>query len=913
MSSSNGPVLYLKLDALGSDGKTVLDSSGNQLNGTLSGDVTVVADPLLGGCVELAAAGAQIDVPDASALDVPGDLTLACWILVLAGPTEGAPWIVLLGKGAAPDYSLVCCPDLNVISFRPQASVPLIDDPGYAFPGGSFPRNTWIHVAGVQRGDRGVVYVDGVKVSEGNVAGTRGSTGAVSIGQGSFAGPYCRLADACVFARALSSDEIWQLYSSNQKAPFRASFPISFDLENEDGEDVLYLDDHPAGPVHTLYVRLGNLSGRAVNLLPQGSPVPSVADHHFELRFRPGTLSVAPGAPLTTASVSAGGGQWVVSQPVTNADRTVSVYLLCTSSGASLAAGSAVTVGIGGLVAASAGGSRATRVLLRYGAISFGQAGTTPPPTWIEGSRTRILNIVNDRGKKYSPLHFGASGNHRVLNDGQTPGAVSFRLANTSRDTDIVLQGASNQAPSALLLTFDTGESATGADLPWALGSAANLAKCVVTAPEGLRVEADASGPTPRWKLTPSGASFTLAPLQSIELTLTGIVTAYPRGQTNAYLRYENVPGYWDRTLVCPLEKSPMLFDDAKSSRDTGAGAALLDFNGSLQLRGSSISLSGTLPSDATGPADFQAREALVATTLPDVPGGPLLAINPRAASGTETNWYQGVLIGGSGPFEPQGSPAPGTPPEAPPTLLVCGGVRAKGGPPGILGAHDAGYAFHGNGGDNDSGMFSSADGLLQLFANSCEVVRVQQVTSGALRVGILNETPQYALDVGGTLSATCVTTPSVQATNVAVTSFTTTETLNATASLTSPIVTASHQLALPGNSLTWGKCLCCIVKYDGANASVIAGNITATFNRDSVDDRVGAWSWYIQLNDSPFQCTPMIVANYAWAGGNWDPDLCDNPIVPCCVTYQNFYLRVGENKQHTIVFFALEIAGSPV
>lgn len=51
---------------------------------------------------------------------------------------------------------------------------------------------------------------------------------------------------------------------------------------------------------------------------------------------------------------------------------------------------------------------------------------------------------------------------------------------------------------------------------------------------------------------------------------------------------------------------------------------------------------------------------------------------------------------------------------------------RARGGAPGPSGANNNGYAFEGNNGDNDSGMFSPGDGLLDFYANNVHSMRVQ-------------------------------------------------------------------------------------------------------------------------------------------------------------------------------------------
>lgn len=62
----------------------------------------------------------------------------------------------------------------------------------------------------------------------------------------------------------------------------------------------------------------------------------------------------------------------------------------------------------------------------------------------------------------------------------------------------------------------------------------------------------------------------------------------------------------------------------------------------------------------------------------------------------------------------------------------------ARGGAPGPFGSFTNGYAFSGNGGDNDSGMYSTANGLLQFYINSTEAMRI---TNGNVGIGVVNPT----------------------------------------------------------------------------------------------------------------------------------------------------------------------------
>jgi len=58
-------------------------------------------------------------------------------------------------------------------------------------------------------------------------------------------------------------------------------------------------------------------------------------------------------------------------------------------------------------------------------------------------------------------------------------------------------------------------------------------------------------------------------------------------------------------------------------------------------------------------------------------------------------------------------------------SIIVGGGVLARGGAPGLNGVSKNGYAFTGNSGDKDSGIFSTANGKVALYADNAEVLVV--------------------------------------------------------------------------------------------------------------------------------------------------------------------------------------------
>jgi Chaperone of endosialidase len=78
--------------------------------------------------------------------------------------------------------------------------------------------------------------------------------------------------------------------------------------------------------------------------------------------------------------------------------------------------------------------------------------------------------------------------------------------------------------------------------------------------------------------------------------------------------------------------------------------------------------------------------------------------------------------------------------------VATANSFRARGGAPGALGVNNNGYGFF-SPGDNDSGMYSSADGQIEFYTNSTEAVRIDSNQ----RVGIGTTNPGAKLDVYGT------------------------------------------------------------------------------------------------------------------------------------------------------------------
>lgn len=330
----------------------------------------------------------------------------------------------------------------------------------------------------------------------------------------------------------------------------RVSYPIDFALLDDDGLAVLVITDDPAE--QHAHLEITNTSG--ADLLFDPPPAGSTATpdlYHFELLFRPSVLATVSVAQMRMAPQDG----WSATAPQRQPDGTVSMYLLCTGAPA-LGPGAPVRLLLTQIGADGTGGARGTQVELRMRGLRY--ADGTP----LSDTRLIHVDLANQRGKKNIPLHVGFVGCHSVLNDGRTPNTLTVRITNVST-SDLPLNGEKSSAPTTFILSFDTGES-------WGLATPDALAACALDAIDGGQLaEADWTvfpgrqlGTGLAWTLTHKKDAAVLGPGQVIQLRIDNLVSALPSGDSNLYLRYENIPGYWDGQFVCTVEKGPIHYDD---------------------------------------------------------------------------------------------------------------------------------------------------------------------------------------------------------------------------------------------------------------------------------------------------------------------------------------------------------------
>lgn len=159
-SLSSGLVLYYPLDG------NANDASGNNLNGTLSGGTTVVADHFgnANGAIKLNGTNAYIDVPDGNYF-TGGDFTVSCWVKTVSY----ASWSRLFDFGNGPANNNVLVGITNGTTGRPAAEVYNGTVTGGQITSSSvqMPLNQWALLVYTFNSGTGKIYLNGTQIASG--------------------------------------------------------------------------------------------------------------------------------------------------------------------------------------------------------------------------------------------------------------------------------------------------------------------------------------------------------------------------------------------------------------------------------------------------------------------------------------------------------------------------------------------------------------------------------------------------------------------------------------------------------------------------------------------------------------------------------------------------------------------------
>ncbi|MCB0572408.1 MAG: hypothetical protein KDC66_21720 [Phaeodactylibacter sp.] len=450
---------------------------------------------------------------------------------------------------------------------------------------------------------------------------------------------------------------------------FYEEHPLDFKLFDSEGEEVLYIvNDSFPGTTH--YLLIENNTDKEIVIKEEGfldDIRPSPDSYHFELRFRPGTLS-----PGYFGWISVGNSDWRIkpwrwqgaqAQQAGIEEGAISLFLLYIEGRERLAVPPLGTfiLPLHNVKAGAEGGSRGSRVELHYQmAQTDEKLLLSPQPaeiTVVEEIRAyyrqRRLNVLNNQGARTLPMNASFVSSNTIINNGHTANRLNLQLSNLLRNGQIALTRRNSESPSKFILSFDTSELSEA----WAIADSDNVAAFDIDIELAggrkvlWQVQKQLQGQSPQWVFTVSEDTL-LDVGEHFLLKLSGIITAMPSGFTNLYLAYENIPGYWDGQFVVPIEKSPLKYQDDISeqgnNRRTWVGLGTDNPTAELEVDGKVIAetmdLTGKLTLDTLRfNSELQGDEITIAGKTGSVIFNEKYTITENVISGDSTLQVEGA------------------------------------------------------------------------------------------------------------------------------------------------------------------------------------------------------------------------------------------------------------------------------
>jgi hypothetical protein len=460
------PALHFDFKSI-ENGK-IINKQNSAYNGTVKPGCTIVNDPVMGKCLQFDGTSGFVSLPAFSGVgdtDFLNGITIAAW--VNADVLNNACIIDLYTGSSNENISL------QIGNGKPYAYVPtngiasntsIVEGGWYHFAVTLAPNgNAFFYING--RPTTVVAQISritlGSPVYSSNAIG-KGLAGNKSVGL--FQG---KLAWLSVYNTALTIDQVnadMLKGEANRISTFRKSLPVDFNLFSDNNTDhvpVLYIEQEGDGK--KLHLEVINKDKKQLNILQATGPA-AEKEYHFQLNFRPGTLS----DNFLKKKIKAGAttiGNWSVLVGTDQSSGTDYINFLRTGASIALKQNEGHTIVIDGVNANAMGGARNTNVEFEYKKVRLGKTEPLTPLSTIKGSRIQSLSIVSHLGQKDIPLHVDVVGAPVILNDGSTKNELLFRIENTSSNS-IPLSTTTN-APTK----FEVGVlvQPTGEMVEWAL------------------------------------------------------------------------------------------------------------------------------------------------------------------------------------------------------------------------------------------------------------------------------------------------------------------------------------------------------------------------------------------------------------------------------------------------------------
>ncbi|MGH1436686.1 MAG: hypothetical protein ACRBG0_19765 [Lewinella sp.] len=422
-----------------------------------------------------------------------------------------------------------------------------------------------------------------------------------------------RLAHLRLFKDSLSAAAIEAEYLAGISImnTYRALHPLDFSFLNDEDENTLYITENTGGKA--MVAEIVNTTPTDIRIEGRAGTA-SKDNHHFMLEFRPGILLKPEKIKIDAVTIIATDGSRIITDHTDwNLDytaspgKTLKIWLSYTNTGADNALSIPANDGflhlkINGLFGDGKYGSRGSQVQLQYNELKY----PTETNFLKRGAQIAYFNLVSHVGREYIPLHAGFIGSNTVINQKTKSNGdaldndLTLRLTNTSKKYTIKWNSGGDTTDDDSLFIFDfvsrddTDESVlvdsyTGMTMKARLVRADTGVVILATqdpSSEGyFDLHPETTAENGSWKLSPTNGQ-ELGYGDYFEVKIAGIITDQPSGISNLYIRYEDIPGFWDGEFVLPIEKGPLVFRQDDTTKENRVGIGTDDPKAKLHVAG---------------------------------------------------------------------------------------------------------------------------------------------------------------------------------------------------------------------------------------------------------------------------------------------------------------------------------------
>ncbi len=593
-----GQVLQLKMDTIEEDNhedKRLPDTFDN-LIGTVYGNPTLIPDSTFGGCLSFDGKKDYIVIPK-----IQGKKLQAISLWINLPTTQESPgWHYLLDMRSTIDESWIS--DKGIGNLWQNMYV---NGEKVSVSWANIPKEEWVHV-----------YLEAKNTFEGDIHLMSKYTNDELL--------IARICNLRLFEKTLKPETIKLQMAEDQAAmiSFQKTYPIEFDLYDENDKHAIYIDDKLGG--HDLIFEITNMNTYRDIKIPKGSGKVSADNYHIALTFRPGALG--------SNSISVDNKDWQISGPIAQNDGISIIYLLSTLE-QTLSPGENIKLTLQHIAASSDALSGPTQVEVMYKKLKYADDKEIS-----DNYRLLNLNIVSHQGKKEIPLHIGFVGSNQVMVGEEN--TLTLRITNILK-LDPIYSQRSNivlNTDSKFIISFDVDDDGKK---EWALINKGSRKNVKV---EGKGDE-DMQSEIPKFTISFKEET-TIEPGGHIEVNITGITPSTPEGHANIYVNYEGIPGYWEGQFACVVEKGTMISKDNKIGIGTANPVEMIHVQKKNATGYNALRLENTDSSDielrAYGKESGLNKAGILATFNEDVDLG-LVADNREKVNSTDhVIWMNG-------------------------------------------------------------------------------------------------------------------------------------------------------------------------------------------------------------------------------------------------------------------------------